>query len=372
VTEAAPSARGSARAARAATGTGTRRYRDRFAPRFAGDFYRPLPEPLCASSLGLGTYLGDCGDADDARYEEALRAALEGGCNLVDTAINYRCQRSERAVGRALAAAIADEVVRRDEVIVATKGGFVPLDGTTPPTREAYDAYLAREFYDAGVMTPGDVVRGGHCLAPRFLAHQVARSRENLGVGTIDLYYLHNPEQQLDALDRPTFHATMRRAFVAMEECVARHEIGRYGVATWKGLRVPPGVRGHVDVAELVALAREVAGDRHHFSVVQAPINLAMTEAVRTPTQRLAGGRLVPLLQAAAELGVQVVASASLMQAQLAAGLPPQVREAFPDHATDAQRAIAFVRSLPGVGAALVGMRGRAHVEENLGVRAEG
>jgi aryl-alcohol dehydrogenase-like predicted oxidoreductase len=34
--------------------------------------------------------------------------------------------------------------------------------------------------------------------------------------------------------------------------------------------------------------------------------------------------------------------------------------------ATDAQRAIAFVRSLPGVSSALVGMRSLDHVSENI------
>ena len=365
-TEASPRAR----TARAATGAGTRRHRERFAHHFATDFFRGLVEPLCASSVGIGTYLGACDDAEDARYAEALRAALESGCNVVDSAINYRCQRAERVVGRVLAQAVADGVVHRDEVIVSTKGGFVPLDGETPPTREAYQAYLEREYYDRGVMTPGDVVRGGHCLAPRFLADQVARSRANLGVDTIDIYYVHNPEQQLDALDRPGFHALIRQAFTALEEAVSRREIARYGVATWKGFLVPPGTRGHVDVAELVALAREVAGERHHLAVVQAPINLAMTEALRAPTQRLAGGRVVPLLHATTELGLPVIASASLMQAQLAANLPPPVRDAFPSCATDAQRALAFVRSLPGVCTALVGMRSAEHVHENLAVPA--
>jgi aryl-alcohol dehydrogenase-like predicted oxidoreductase len=61
-----------------------------------------------------------------------------------------------------------------------------------------------------------------------------------------------------------------------------------------------------------------------------------------------------------------VVASAPLMHGQLTRGLPPQLREAFPALTTDAQRALAFVRAMPGVTAALVGMRSAAHVGENL------
>jgi aryl-alcohol dehydrogenase-like predicted oxidoreductase len=115
-----------------------------------------------------------------------------------------------------------------------------------------------------------------------------------------------------------------------------------------------------------VGIARDVGGEDHHFRVVQLPVNLAMSEAVRVPTQRLGGRRVVPLLQAATELGLSVVASATLMQSRLTTGLPPELRDAFPSLASDAQRAIAFVRSLPGVSSALVGMRTEDHVIENL------
>jgi aryl-alcohol dehydrogenase-like predicted oxidoreductase len=332
----------------------------------AADFYRPLGDGLTVGSIGLGTYLGECDDADDARYGATVRASLGVGANLVDSAINYRCQRSERAVGAALAAAVDAGEVRRDEVVLCTKGGYVPLEGTAPASRDEYRAYLDREYYRRGVMRPDDVVAGGHCLAPRYLADQLARSRANLGVETIDVYYLHNPEQQLDAVGHDRFRDAVRGAFALLEERAAAGEIGVYGCATWGGFRVPPGAPGHLSLAELAQLAREAAGgDAHHFAVVQLPVNLAMTEAVRDRTQRLPGSREVTLLEAAAELGVAVVASASLMQARLARGLPPQLRDAFPQLATDAQRALAFVRALP-VTAALVGMKSVEHVAENL------
>ena len=360
----------------AATAAGTRRYAERFERALAADFYRRLAAPsgdagLTVASLGLGTYLGASHDEDDARYEEAILRALAAGSNLLDTAINYRCQRSERAVGRALARAIADGVVRRDEVVVCTKGGFVPLDGEPPPTRAAYDAYLEREFFARGVMTAADVAHGGHSLAPSFLRDQVARSRANLGVETIDVYYLHNPEQQLDVLAPDAFRAALRGAFETLEACVARGVVARYGVATWRALRVAPGARGHLALAELVAVAREVAGDAHHLAAVQLPVSLAMPEAVREPTQRLAGvrptaRRPATLLQAAHDLGLGVVASAPLMQGQLARGLAAPLRGALPAGETDAQRALEFVRRMPGVTAALVGMRSVEHVDENL------
>ena len=350
-----------------ATASGTERYRQRFAERFDADFFRPFVGELVASSIGIGTYLGECDDADDAGYAAAIRAALETGVNLIDTSINYRCQRSERTIGKVLAEAIAAGVVTRDEIIICTKGGYIPLEGTPPATRDDYQAYLQHTFIDAGIVSADDIVGGGHSLSTSFLAHQIVASQANLGVRTLDVYYLHNPEQQLDAVQPARFRTILRRAFALLEERVASGDIGCYGCATWNGLRTPPDTRGHLDLSELVGIARDVGGDNHHFRVVQFPLNLAMSEAVRTPTQRLGGRRVVPLLQAAAELGVSIVASASLMQSRLTSGLPPAVQDSFPKLATDAQRAIAFVRSLPGVSSALVGMRTSGHVSENIG-----
>ena len=350
-----------------ATADGTARYRARFAALASTEFYRALPGGRLASSLGLGTYLGECDDAEDARYASTSRLALESGVNVIDTAINYRCQRSERAISDGLRAALSLGTVARDEVILCTKGGYIPLNGAPPSSREVYAGYLAAEYFDRGLMAPDDVVAGGHCLAPRFLADQIGRSRRNLGVETIDVYYLHNPEQQLDTFPRDRFRSVLRDAFVLLEDRVQRGEINSYGCATWNGFRVPPGSRAHLSLRELVELARDAGGDGHHFQVVQLPVNLALNEALRLPTQPSMSGRLVPLLEAALELGIAVVASATLMQAQLVKGLPPQLAEAFPGLATDAQRAIAFVRSLPGVTSALVGMKQPAHFEENLG-----
>ncbi|HET7584373.1 MAG TPA: aldo/keto reductase [Gemmatimonadaceae bacterium] len=351
-----------------ATTEGTARYAARFAARFEPGHFRPLGPTACrASSIGLGTYLGGCTDDDDAQYAASIALALGSGINLLDTAINYRCQRSERAVGAALARAVRDERTARDEVIVCTKGGYVPLDGEQPTSRREYEEYLDEVFLQPGIIDRAELVGGAHCIAPRFLEHQIARSRANLGVATLDVYYLHNPEQQLDAVDRELFRYRLRAAFEMLEQCRGAGHIVQYGCATWDGLRAAPGTPAHLSLAELVQIAREVGGDAHGFRVVQLPLNLAMSEAAREATQELAGGQRVTVLQAAAELGVSVIASASLLQARLASHLPAELHRALPGLDTDAQRAIAFVRALPVVTSALVGMRTPAHVMENLG-----
>lgn len=347
-----------------ATPEGTRRFRERFAKAQPDHFYRPLVDGAIVSSLGLGTYLGECEDAEDARYTATVIAALEKGVNILDTAINYRCQRSERAIGEALHTMISSGDITREEVVVCTKGGYIPLERTPPATKEGYRGFLHSEYYGPGVMGPDDVISSGHCLAPRYLDDQIERSRKNLGLAFIDIYYLHNPEQQLDVLSRPEFLDVMRAAFTALEKQVRREVIGNYGCATWNGFRVSPEARNHLSLEELVSVAREVGGERHHFKVIQLPVNLAMTEAVRAPTQTVGSDR-VPLLEAAHRLGISVVGSATLMHSQLARSLPKQLHSAFPGFNSDARRAIAFAQSLP-LTAALVGMKSVSHLEENL------
>jgi len=317
----------------------------------------------------MGTYLGDCDDAEDARYVTVLAEGLKHGLNLVDTAINYRCQRSERAVGEAIRKAVDVGVAKRDEIVVATKGGFIPLEGSPPESRALYEKYLTSEYYDKGIITAADVVAGGHSLNPNFLANQIKRSLTNLGLATIDIYYLHNPEQQRLALDPQRFRSVIAGAFAELESQVSQGTIRCYGCATWHGFRLDPASPGHLNLEDFVQIARETGGNDHHFQVIQLPLNLAMTEAVRAPTQTVKGERM-PLLQAAAALGVSVVASASLMQAQLTRGLPAELGGAFPSLTTDAQRALAFTMTLP-LCAALVGMRTLDHLSENLGAARE-
>ena len=342
-----------------ATGDGTRRYAEKLAGRLAAGHFRELAG-VSVSTLALGTYLGPEDGATDVLYQDAVVRALELGVNVLDTAVNYRHQRSERAIRTALADAMARGVIRRDEVVVATKGGFIPFDGTVPRDPRAY---FAATYVETGIIKPGDVAKGAHCMTPRYLRDQIDRSRANLGLETLDVYFVHNPETQLGEVDRPEFLTRLRAAFGALEEAVAAGSIARYGTATWNGYRVDPGDPGYLSLAEVVAAAQDVGGADHHFQVIQLPFNLGMTEAFTRANQRLKD-RVVPVLEAARELGIAVMASASLHQGQLTR-LPPMMAQYIPGLTTDAQRALQFVRSTPGITTALTGMKTSAHVDEN-------
>lgn len=338
----------------AATAAGTARLKERFPAAAEKGFYRRLGD-LWVSSIGLGTYLGEASEAVDRGYEEAIEVALAHGVNLFDSAINYRHQLSERALGRALDRAIERGEIARDEVVVATKGGFLPLDAARP---EDPVAEFRRRWVERGVVGSDDLAANCHCLAPPYLEDQLRRSRDNLGLETVDLYYLHNPETQLGEVAPDELGRRLATAFAWLEERRDAGEVGRYGVATWDAFRQPPSSPRHLSLEDLVVGAGE------GLEAIQLPINLAMPEALAAPTQPI-GDVVVPLMVAARHFGLAVVASASLAQMRLDT-LPPEIGEAFPGLDSDAQRLLEFTRSLPGVTAALVGMSSRHHVEANL------
>ena len=346
-----------------ATEAETFRYAEKFQGRLHPDHFRQN-DGLIYSSIGLGTYLGDFDEETDRRYEEAVLEALRQGCNVFDCAINYRCMRSEVSLGKALAQAF-QEGWKRDEVIVSSKGGFIPFDGQPPADPQAY---FRESYVEKGLCSPGEIVAGCHCTSPTYLRDQLERSLENLGLSTIDIYYVHNPETQLAELNREEFMGRLKAVFEFLEQAVSEGKLRAYGTATWNGYRVDPSSRDYLFLAAVCELAGQVGGEGHHFKVIQLPYNLAMPEALTLQNQQdpheASGMR--PVLQLVDQYNLVVMASASICQGRLTRQLPSFVGERLKGLETDAQRAIQFVRSTPGVTSALVGMQSVEHVHENL------
>jgi aryl-alcohol dehydrogenase-like predicted oxidoreductase len=345
-----------------ATAEATTAYAERFVTTLPDNF-RPMLG-LAVSSLGIGTYLGEEDAATDAAYADALRAGLSGGINLIDTAVNYRGQRSERVIGQVLAEMVAAGKIRREEVVVATKGGYLTFDGEMPPPDPR--VWLEEHYLKPGIISAADLVDGSHCMTPRYLDTMIETSRKNLGLETIDIYYVHNPESQLAAVDRQGFRARIGETFRFLEQAAGENRIAYYGTATWNGFRVAMNDRSYLSLTDLAAVAREVGGENHHFRVVQLPYNLVMMEALSVQNQALPEGETGSLLAAAEALGIAVCASASLLQGRLTRGLPAILAQTFTGMESDAQRALQFVRSTPGVAVALAGMSSVAHVAHNL------
>ena len=343
-----------------ATAQGTLRYAARFRGRAASGHFREVPGGLVLSSIGIGTYLGEPDDATDKAYTASVTATVEGGFNVVDTAINYRLQRSERSVGAALRQLIS-KGFSRDEIILCSKAGFLTPDESMPAD---VNEYFSREFLDPGIFRPEDIAAGCHCMTPSFLSDQLERSRRNLGVECIDVFYLHNPETQLEDVPREEFLRRLREAFVFLESAAASRKIGAYGLATWNAFREDRNAKGYLSLSQVVELAREAAAGADHFRFVQLPLNLAMPEALVRPNQ-IVEGKTMAMVQAARALGITLISSAGLLQGQLAKALPPYVRTVLGLN-SNSTLALQFARSVPGITTVLVGMSQLAHVRSNL------
>lgn len=343
-----------------ATLEGTARYRDRFKDTAAAGHFRQ-EQGLWLSSVGIGTYLGDPDNDTDQRYTESVARAVELGANVVDTAANYRFQRSERSIGAALRG-LNGRGFAREEIVVCTKGGYLPFDGAPP---RDVRAYVEETFVKPGIASFGEIAGGMHCMTPAYLRNQLDQSLANMELDCVDVYYVHNPESQVSAVSPEEFWRRLRDAFAALEEEVTNGKIRNYGVATWNGFRSEPDSGDYHPLERMAEIAREAGGDDHHFRFIQLPVNLAMLEALFFQNQPLKS-EYVSALEAAKALGITAIASGSILQGQVAHGLPEAIRAPLGSLATDAQTGIQFVRSLPGITTALVGMSTVAHVDENL------
>jgi aryl-alcohol dehydrogenase-like predicted oxidoreductase len=347
-----------------ATREATWAYRGRFGDAYGRTYFRRFG-PGVVSSVGMGTYLGDPTAAVDDRYRAALVEGLEAGANLVDTAANYRCGRSERVIGEALREANVD----REAVVVATKGGFVPFNGARPddPT-----AYVRQTFVEDGPLAPGDLARGSHAMTPAFLDELLDRSLATLGVDAVDCYYVHNPETQLSKRSREAVYDLLEDAFTRLEERRAAEDLGAYGVATWEAFRVPPEDDRHLALPMVVDCARRAAERTgrdpadHGLAAIQLPFSATMADAFTAEVHTVDGvDEPLSALAYADRVGLNAFVSAPLEQGALARDLPDTVAETVSGD-TPAQKALNFARSAPAVTAALVGSGRPEHVRENL------
>jgi aryl-alcohol dehydrogenase-like predicted oxidoreductase len=339
---------------------GTSRFRSRAVGtrKLPSEHFRDAPGGLALSSLGLGTYIGPPDTPTDHAVEQSVTICLTSGrVNVLDTAINYRYQRAERSIGRALARLEDRDEVTRDEVFVATKAGYFAPDAesTNPP-----DRWVAEELVRPGILDPADIVDDCHAMSPSYLADQFERSRRNLGLATIDLVYLHNaPDAQLPAVGPEEFASRLEEAFRLYERLRGEGRLRAYGIATWDCLRVPPTEANFFSLESAVRLARKVGGEDNGFRFVQFPFNLTMPEAATLANQPV-GGTRATLFEAARRLGVGCFTSVPLFQGQLARSGPKR------DGLTAAQTALQFARSAPGTIAPLVGQKRSDHLSENL------
>ena len=322
------------------------------------DNFRKIHE-LTLSNIGIGTYLGNPDLETDRQQKNAIKQSILQGINVIDTAINYRAQKSERTVGKAISELIEDEKITRDQVFVSTKNGYVTNDADVP---EDFMQYIMKEFGKKGIVKEGDISAQYNCITTPFLEDQLARSKKNLGLECIDLMYLHNSVEGQLQMPRDKFITQLKNVFEFFEKHRKEGNIRFYGLATWECFRVPKDNPNFLSLAQVMDLAREAGGDTHGFRFVQLPYNFSFDQAFMQKNQPLDSNN-VTFLEAAIHHDIGVFTSVPLMQGKLLQWISskPELTNQSPS-----VNALQFVRSTPGVLAPLIGQKLDSHVEENL------
>ena len=279
----------------------------------AGGFTSFGTTGLTTTRVGFGTYRVHTQEAD---HRDALKKALRASCNVIDTSTNYMDGDSERAVGTVLADMIFSGELRREEVIVVSKIGYV--HGENLKLAEARE-HSGRPYPD--MVKYGDGI--WHCIHPEFLADQLALSLDRLGLLTLDVCLLHNPEyflseathrgeQDLAAL-RAQFYSRLEQAFTYCESQVAAGRLQYYGVSS-NTVTAPAESPEATSLASMVeaaqAAAKSAGSETHHFRVLQLPMNLFESGAALTANTGAAGRQTV--LEYAQQAGVAVLVNRPL------------------------------------------------------------
>ncbi len=340
-----------------ATKQGTLRFSQKFPNISAGNFKKI--HDLTLSNVGIGTYLGDADAKTDALVTDAVKNSVLSGINIIDTAINYRSQKAERSVGRAISELVDEGKICRDEIFVSSKNGYVTNDADVPLD---FWPYVNQEYTQKGIIKEGDVSSRYHCMSVKYLEDQLDRSLKNLRLDCIDLMYLHNgTEGQLNDISRKDFLEKLKCVFELYEQKRDEGKIKYYGMATWESFRVEKTNPQYFALDDMLDIAKQVGGNNHGFSFVQLPFNLYYDQALLLKNHILDGNK-ASVLEVAKQKNIGVFSSVPFMQGNL---LKNNTIPEFGDLPANL-RILQFIRSAPGILAPLIGQKSPDHVSENL------
>ncbi len=295
--------------------------------------------------IGFGCVtLGSASGPSPRAGTRLVRAALDAGITLFDTADAYGSGASERVLGRALAG-------RRDEVEIATKGGYVfheraPIEQWSRRLAAPAVRRLRRNSGASGGPAPGGGAYEAQDFSPSHLRAALEGSLRRLGTDHVDVYQLHGPRRAHPEL------------LPFLQELVDEGLVRRIGV----------GAEQLAAARDWVGGATVGAGATARPEVLQIPFGPLDPQAATTLFPEARRHRV--------ELWARGVFGGGMMAAETqgSAALGPADRERL-----DALRAVAddldldlfelavgFVRSFPDVSVIMLGMSSETHLRRNV------
>lgn len=234
---------------------------------------------LWVTRLGLGSHrIG----LDQPDHRAAVDLALSSGINLIDTSPSFAFGDSERLLGEVLGEKFDSGSLDREQVVLLSKVGVAVGPEAEDLERRRSTApipYCCPLDPKAAAQGEASLGKGAFCLDPQFLDTQISDSLERLGCTHLDICLIQSPEHYLAAgKSRNELTQALRAAMAHLEEEVARGRIGRYGIFSNTACREKSDPLS-LDIGALVALAKELKGDGHHFKVLELPLNVAEPNA---------------------------------------------------------------------------------------------
>ena len=104
---------------------GTEKYSKKFINKNTSDFYNTTHNGLKLSSIGIGMYKGMKNPKGDKHWEKSLIFGILNGINVIDNAIRYRGQLSEKLLGKVIANLIKNKKITRKEIFITSKVGLI-------------------------------------------------------------------------------------------------------------------------------------------------------------------------------------------------------------------------------------------------------
>lgn len=300
-----------------ATSKGTEKFKEKFAAQYAPAAYNRLGRTdLTVSQLGFGAYR--C-HVEVPAHKEALKVALQQGCNLIDTSANYTDGNAEALIGEVLNREIVWGELKREHLIVVSKAGYI----------QGENMEIALEREKSGRPFPETVkYQEGlwHCIHPDFIEDQITRSLARMHLDVLDVYLLHNPEYFLSdaaksrAFDpeksRAEFYRRIRQAFLRLEKLADEGLIRHYGISS-NSFPLPGDSPGFVSLARVWEVYEEACREMGktaaagRFAVIQLPFNWLEHQAATLKNNEYRGGQYT-VLELAEKLNLGVLANRPL------------------------------------------------------------
>jgi aryl-alcohol dehydrogenase-like predicted oxidoreductase len=205
------------------------------------------------SIVGFGGYRISI---ESKKHYEALKHAVISGCSLIDTSSIYTDGDSEKLVGLVL-----KEVTQKPTIV--SKVGYIQ--------GSVFDVIKEDEDLRVDLVEYSESI--SHSIHPNFIANQLTTSLKNLGVDSIDIYLLHNPEYYLKTpgSNKDEYYSRIKKAFLYLEEQVNLGRIKSYGISSNTFID-PKDDHESTDLEKVYEIASQ--SDLKHFKYIQFPLNL--------------------------------------------------------------------------------------------------